>query len=57
VLLRSVIRVDRKLRRVWVLSQRIHHGAVGVGLIALGTALTLHDSHDYRDWFRRDRWT
>lgn len=54
--------------RVWVLNQRIHHGATGCvilaaaaiarkrarPLIAAGIALALHDRHDWRVWFARE---
>ncbi len=56
-MVRRLVVIDRKLRRVWLLSQRIHHGAVGVALVAIGTLLCLHDRSDAPDWFRRDRWT
>ena len=39
-------------RRVWVLKQRLHHGAVGVAVITIGALLALHDRRDWRDWFR-----
>ncbi len=38
---------DAQRRRVYVLGARIHHGGVGVVLIAVGTALLFHDR---RDW-------
>lgn len=53
----ALVRVDRVRRRVWLAGQRLHHGAVGVGMIALGTLLAVHDRRDVKDWFRRDRWT
>ncbi len=53
--MRAVLHIDRKLRRVWVLGQRIHHGPVGLGLILLGALLTAHDRRDMRDWFSRER--
>jgi hypothetical protein len=56
-MLRRLVVIDRKLRRCWLLGQRAHHGAVGVCLVALGTALAVHDRTDARDWFRWDRWT
>lgn len=54
-MLRGLVVLDRRLRRVWLCGQRVHHGAVGLGLIALGVALSVHDRADVRDWFRRDR--
>lgn len=55
--------------RVWVLGQRVHHGAVGcvfalaaatnrrhrLALSACGALLAAHDRHDWRVWFRRER--
>lgn len=49
---RSLIRYDRAARRVWVLNQRLHHGAVGVVVIVTGAALAIHDRKDWKDWFR-----
>jgi hypothetical protein len=52
--------------RVWLLGQRIHHGAVGVLLalacvvlgaylgVLLAVALVAHDAHDWRIWFTRE---
>lgn len=53
--------------RLWVLGQRIHHGAVGSVLLAAaltrpklrrlalaGAALALHDRADWRVWFARE---
>lgn len=50
-----MIRVERHPLgpRVFLLGQRVHHGAVGVLLIMAGTLMALDDKHDYRDWFRR----
>jgi hypothetical protein len=53
-MLRGLVIVDRHLRRVWCCGQRIHHGAVGVGMIALGTLLCVHDRSDAYEWFRRE---
>lgn len=52
--------------RVWILGQRVHHGAVGV-LVALAclvaqvhlgllvaVPLVAHDAHDWRVWFIRE---
>jgi hypothetical protein len=53
--------------RVWVLDQRVHHGATGLLLAAaclrgkrrplalLGLALAAHDRRDWRIWFRREK--
>ena len=52
--------------RVWVVDQRVHHGATGclmlLGLCrrrtrmaaVVGAALVLHDWHDRRRWFVRE---
>lgn len=37
--------------RVWVLGRRIHHGAVGAVLTAVGLLLAVHDRHDLGSWF------
>ena len=47
----SVVRYDSKQRRVWVGSQRLHHGSIGVVLTLVGLALVVHDRHDARWWF------
>ena len=36
--------------RVFVLNRRLHHGTLGVILLALGAALALHDRKDWRQW-------
>lgn len=46
----TLVRIDRVLRRVWVLNRRIHHGLAGALLVAVGTALMLHDRRDWREW-------
>lgn len=46
-----MIRVDRNQRRVHIAGRRVHHGAVGVALIALGVTLAIHDRADWRVWF------
>lgn len=51
-MLRMLIRVDRKLRRTWVLGRRVHHGALGLGMAVLGLGLMAHDRRDRRDWLR-----
>jgi hypothetical protein len=49
----GVVRYDDVRRRVWVGSQRLHHGLVGSLFAAAGVALMLHDWHDRRAWFAR----
>lgn len=46
-----MIRIDRQSMRVWLLGRRVHHGAVGVILILIGTLLAAHDRRDLREWF------
>jgi hypothetical protein len=64
-----LITYDRQAQRVWICSQRCHHGSVGVcaillGLVRrqirgfalpLGLILVAHDWHDRSLWFARDR--
>ena len=50
---RNFVRYDRSLQQVWVLNQRLHHGAVGIIVIATGAILALHDRKDWREWFKR----
>jgi hypothetical protein len=44
--------------RVRILRQRVHHGAVGVPLLAfprtriIGAVLIAHDAHDLPRWFQ-----
>ena len=52
-MMRALVRIDRRLRRVWVCGQRVHHGPVGLALVAVGVALVAHDRRDVRDWFIR----
>jgi hypothetical protein len=53
--------------RVWLCSQRVHHGAVGVigaavvcssgrarPTLAVAALLIAHDAHDWRKWFVRE---
>lgn len=47
-----LIGYNRPDQRVWILNQRLHHGAVGVFVIALGTFLAAHDRRDWKHWFR-----
>lgn len=53
--------------RVWVAGQRVHHGASGLGLAAAALAfrrhrlclaalaVVVHDLHDWRVWFSREK--
>lgn len=51
--------------RVWVAGQRVHHGSVGIALLAAGLRrhrtllaagllLAAHDRRDWRAWFARE---
>lgn len=52
--------------RVWIVGQRVHHGATGSVLVLaavvtrrwraalVGALLCAHDYHDARVWFRRE---
>lgn len=42
-------------RRVWLMGQRVHHGATGAILLAAGLVLMAHDRRDLRVWFSRER--
>ena len=44
---------DPAKRRLWVAGQRVHHGATGILLAAVGCALVAHDWRDRPLWFRR----
>ena len=44
---------DPTRRRVWICGQRVHHGATGILLAALGAALVAHDWKDRPVWFSR----
>jgi hypothetical protein len=46
------LHLDRNRRRLWILGQRLHHGAVGALLVGLGAALMAHDRKDRSLWFR-----
>jgi hypothetical protein len=46
---------DHEAQRVWVLSQRVHHGAAASLLCAIALAGMWHDRADRREWFRRAR--
>lgn len=41
---------DPVMRRLWVFGRRVHHGAVGAALVAVGAVLALHDRADWREW-------
>jgi hypothetical protein len=49
----GVVLYDANRRRVWVGSQRLHHGLVGTLFAAAGLVLMAHDWHDRRYWFAR----
>lgn len=51
-----MVKYDRELQRVWVFNQRMHHGATGIALVAVGVLLALHDRRDIRVWFKRELW-
>jgi len=44
---------DPVQRRLWIGGQRVHHGATGVMLAAVGVALVAHDWKDRPIWFQR----
>ena len=47
-----LVRVDRRLRRTYVLGRRVHHGTAGLALALFGLGLMAHDRRDRRDWLR-----
>lgn len=47
------VHYDDQLKRVWVGTQRLHHGLVGTLFAAAGVALMAHDWHDRKLWFAR----
>ena len=49
----GVVHYDDQLRRVWVGSQRLHHGMVGTLVAAAGVVLMAHDWRDRKVWFTR----
>jgi acyl dehydratase len=49
------IHYDAMRRRLWILGQRCHHGAVGALLALAGSALMAHDWGDRSIWFERGR--
>jgi hypothetical protein len=50
---KGVVLYDDQLKRVWVGTQRLHHGMVGTLFAAAGVALMAHDWHDRKVWFLR----
>jgi hypothetical protein len=48
-----LIGFDPVRRRLWVGGQRVHHGATGILLAALGAVLVAHDWKDRPIWFAR----
>lgn len=48
-----LIGFDPVNRRLWVAGQRVHHGATGLLLAAVGAALVAHDWKDRPVWFAR----
>jgi hypothetical protein len=50
---RRPIHYDAVRRRLWIRGQRLHHGATGAFLTALGVALMAHDWKDRPLWFER----
>ena len=51
----ALIRIDGRMRRVYVLGVRVHHGAVGVALCVAGALLAYHDRRDRGEWLRFQR--
>jgi hypothetical protein len=45
------VQYDSQLKRVWVGTQRLHHGMVGSLFAAAGLVLMAHDWHDRKAWF------
>jgi hypothetical protein len=48
-----MIGYDPVRRRLWIGGQRVHHGATGILLAAVGAALVAHDWRDRPVWFAR----
>lgn len=42
-----MLKIDKQQWRVHFCGQRIHHGLVGVFLVAFGAVLIWHDKHDF----------
>lgn len=49
---KTIFRFDRKSKRLWLFGQRIHHGAVGAIMAAIGAVLAAHDVRDIFKWFK-----
>lgn len=49
----GVVHYDDQRRRVWIGTQRLHHGMVGTLFAAAGVVLMAHDWHDRKFWFMR----
>jgi len=47
------VRIDTERRRMWLGSQRLHHGLTGALLAAFGLVLMAHDWRDRSVWFAR----
>ena len=47
------VHYDDQLKRVWVGTQRLHHGLIGTVFAAAGVILMAHDWHDRKMWFMR----
>lgn len=47
-----MIRYDKQARRLWILDRRVHHGMVGIVVMAFGSIAAWHDRRDWRDWIR-----
>jgi hypothetical protein len=50
---RKPLYYDRRLRRLWIRGQRLHHGTTGALLAATGILLMVHDWKDRGLWFAR----
>jgi len=49
----GIVNYDAELRRLWVGTQRLHHGLTGLFLAGAGVVLMAHDWHDRTVWFQR----
>jgi hypothetical protein len=49
----GLVSYDTARRRVWIGSQRLHHGLTGALLAGAGLALMAHDWRDRTMWFAR----
>jgi hypothetical protein len=52
---KTIFLFDKKEKKLWVMGQRIHHGAVGFVMALFGIALQIHDIKDLRRWLKKDR--